>query len=178
MFDTNKLSRVLSPMLQKGIVFRTSTGISVRSLLEDELQLSSDIVENQIATVFINGQPVDNIDSAIVRENSEIALSGPMPGFVGATMRRGGYYSAMRSGITHTDENLPIKTGQGLIKIKLYNTLIHLLGPILFSRGFFVSVCDRDELLATEIGPLIATHPDKDLQDLVFISRSRTHSNT
>jgi hypothetical protein len=170
MLDTKKMARILSPMLQKGVLVRVLTGITVRTLLEDELQLSHDIVDNQIATVFIDGRPVDNIDSAIVRDNSEIALSGAMPGFVGAAMRRGGYYSAMRSGITHADENLSIETNQGLIKIRLYNTLIHLLGPTLFSRGFFVSVSDGADLLATEIGPHMTTHVDKDLEGLISVS--------
>ncbi len=170
MFDKKKLARILSPILQKGVMVRALTGITVRRLLENELKLSQDIIDNQIATVFLDGRPVDNIDSAIVRDNSEIALSGAMPGFVGATMRRGGYYSAMRAGITHTDENLAIETNQGLVKIRLYNSLIDLIGPILFSSGFFLSAYELNHLLATEIGPRIKTHVDKDLEGLISVS--------
>jgi hypothetical protein len=170
MFDKNKMSRILSPILQKGIMVKTLTGVTVRRLLEDELKLSHNIIDNQIATVFLDGRPVDNIDSAIVKDNSEIALSGAMPGFVGATMRRGGFYSAMRAGITHTDENLAIETHHGLVKIKLYNSLIDLIGPILFSSGFFLSVYEVNHLLATEIGPHMTTHVDKDLDGLISVS--------
>ena len=170
MFDKKKMSRILSPILQKGVMVRVLTGITVRRLLEDELKLSHDIIDNQIATVFLDGRPVDNIDSAIVRDNCEIALSGAMPGFVGASMRRGGYYSAMRAGITHTDENLAIETNQGLVKIRLYNSLIDLIGPILFSSGFFLSAYEVNHLLTTEIGPHITTHVDKDLEGLLSVS--------
>jgi hypothetical protein len=170
MFDKKKMSRMMSPILQQGVMVRVLTGITLRRLLEDELKLSHDIIDNQIATVFLDGRPVDNIDSAIVKDNSEIALSGAMPGFVGASMRRGGYYSAMRAGITHTDENLAIETNQGLVKIRLYNSLIDLIGPILFSSGFFLSAYEVNHLLTTEIGPHITTHVDKDLEGLLSVS--------
>jgi hypothetical protein len=170
MLDKKKMSTILSPILQKGVIVKTATGITVRVLLEDELQVSHDVVDNQIATVFLDGQPVDNIDRAIAKNNSEIALSGAMPGFVGAAMRRGGYYSAMRAGITHIDENLKLATDQGLVKIKLYNTLIDLLGPTLLPRGFFVSVKDAADLVATEIGPNLTTHCDTNLEGFVYIS--------
>ncbi len=170
MLDKKKMSKILSPILQKGVIVKTLTGITVRVLLEDELQVSHDVVDNQIATVFLDGRPVDDIDRAIVTENSEIALSGAMPGFVGAAMRRGGYYSRMRSEITHTAGNILIEKTDGLVKIRLYNTLIDLIGPILLNRGFLVPSDILPHLLSSEHGSKLKTQVDPNSQNLVLIS--------
>lgn len=170
MFDENKIPSILSPVLQDGVFVRALTGITMRKFLEQELGLPEDLVENKIATVFLNGRPVDDIDSAIVTENSEIALSGAMPGFVGAAMRRGGYYSRMRSEITHTAGNILIEKTDGLVKIRLYNTLIDLIGPILLNRGFLVPSNIVSQLLSSEHGSKLKTQVAPESQNLALIS--------
>ncbi|MGC8604177.1 MAG: hypothetical protein ACP5VS_10850, partial [Desulfomonilaceae bacterium] len=125
MIDQNAINRILSPILQKGFRVRLKAAMTIRQLLEDECNLSSAFVEREISTVFLNGKAVDNIDKAMVTDKCELALSGPMPGFVGAAMRRGGYYSSMRSAISYTEEGFAPGSGGGTVTVKLYNTLIN-----------------------------------------------------
>ncbi len=170
MIDKNKAIRILNPILQKGVFVRVLTGVSIRRLLEVQFKLSQDFIDLEITTVFLNGKAVDNIDRAIVTDGCELALSGAMPGFVGAAMRRGGYYSSMRSAVSYNEENVTVENREGTAKIKLYNTLIELLGLDSACRGFFISEKDAAELLGTELGPFIKTVPDTLLPNSIFIT--------
>ena len=160
MIDSDKIIQILYPILQKGFWVKALTGISVRQLLEDQFKLSGDFVDLKISTVFLNGKAVDNIDSAIVTDNCELALSGAMPGFVGAAMRRGGYYSSMRSAVSHVEEISKPPIQEGVVKIKLYNTLIPLLGLEFVRRGIIVPQTDAAGLLGAELNPFIKTCPN------------------
>ena len=170
MIDSDKIIQILYPILQKGFCVKVLTGVSVRRLLEDQFKLSSDFVDVKISTVFLNGKAVDNIDSAIVTDNCELALSGAMPGFVGAAMRRGGYYSSMRSAVSHIEQLSipPIK--EGVVKIKLYNTLIQSLGLEFARRGIIVSKTDAAGLLGAELSPFINTSLDSTIPDSYLIT--------
>jgi hypothetical protein len=169
MIDKIRVTPILSPLLQKGVFMKVVVGSSIRELLQDQLGITRDFVDGRISTVFLNGKAVDNIDSAIVRDNSEIALSGAMPGFVGATMRRGGYYSSMRSAISHIEENPVSVSGEGLIRIKLYNTLIDSLGELFAVRGFFIQEMDLSDLKGTRIEPFLTTTRYEQFPDLVLV---------
>jgi len=170
MIDKNKVIGILSPILQKGFFVRVLTGLSVRGLFEVQFKLSQNFVDLEISTVFLNWKAVDNIDRAIVTDGCELALSGAMPGFVGAAMRRGGYYSSMRSAVSYNEENVTVENLEGTVRIKLYNTLIKLLGLDFACRGFFISEQDAAELLGTELGPYIKTVPDMLLPNSIFIT--------
>jgi hypothetical protein len=171
MIDSDKIIQILYPILQKGFCVKVLTGVSVRRLLEDQFKLSGDFVDLKISTIFLNGKAVDNIDSAIVTDNCELALSGAMPGFVGAAMRRGGYYSSMRSTVSHIEQisiSPPIQ--EGVVKIKLYNTLIQSLGLEFAQRGIIVSKTDASGLLDAQLSPFINTSLDTKMPDSYLIT--------
>jgi len=88
-------------LLQKGFMLEVKVGCSVRSLLLDQMGLSAEYIERRIQTLFVDSKPVDDLDRVAIRDGSTLALSSAMPGLLGATLRRGGYYAAMRSQITH-----------------------------------------------------------------------------
>jgi hypothetical protein len=170
MIDKNVVIRILSPILQKGFCVLTRTGVSVKQLLEEQFDLSPDFIEREISTIFLDGKAVDNIDRAIVTDRCELALSGAMPGFVGAAMRRGGYYSSMRAAVSHIEQNPihPIK--EGIVKIKLYNTLIQSLGLEFAQRGIIVSKTDAAGLLGAELSPFIKASPDANIPNSYLIT--------
>ncbi|NJL58424.1 MAG: hypothetical protein HC887_00995 [Desulfobacteraceae bacterium] len=62
----------------------------MQTLLCDILEIPKDYVLNRISTIFLDGKPVDCLDTAFVRNHSVVSLSAAMPGLVGAVMRRGG----------------------------------------------------------------------------------------
>jgi hypothetical protein len=130
------------PLLQKGVELKVSLGHPIRALLHDELGLSDGYIETRIQTVFLDGKPVDNIDAALLRDGATLALAPAMPGLMGAMLRRGGYYAAMRSGITHRGDAAPPGIVEGSITVKLFGMALRELGPQLLARGVGVDAGD------------------------------------
>lgn len=54
-------------------------------------------------------------------------------------MRRGGFYAAMRGGITHHESSAGAEEKYGNIRIKLFNLLMAELGPGFLRQGIIVS---------------------------------------
>jgi hypothetical protein len=131
------------PLLQKGVAVPVTVGGTLRSLLCDQFAIPPDYVTDRITTLFIDNSPVDDLDGTIIRDGSRVTLSAAMPGLVGATMRRGGFYAALRQGISHIVENSAATGQSGTVRLKLFNLLLAELGPLILARGL---VLERDEL--------------------------------
>ena len=128
----------LFQLLQQGFTVRVQVGCSVRALLSQQLDISPEFLEGRIKTIFLDGKPVDDIDSTIIKEGSTLALSAALPGLAGATLRRGGTFASLRSQITHPGDDTPIAQREGFIVLKLFNLLMEELGPALLHRGVFI----------------------------------------
>lgn len=126
------------PLFQEGVVLETETGMSVREFLCSTLGIDEGYVEGRISTIFLNSKPVDDLDTSIVDDGSVLALSAAMPGLVGATMRRGGYYAAMRSAISYRPEKKHAEARRGRVRLKLFNMILEELGPSLLAFGVTV----------------------------------------
>lgn len=131
------------PLFQKGVTVPAVTGCTLRSLLCDQLKIPADYVTDRITTVFLDNRPVDDLDRTVIRDGSRVTLSAAMPGLVGATMRRGGFYSALRQGISHADDEVTAAGRTGTVRLKLFNLLLAELGPLVLARGL---VLERDEV--------------------------------
>jgi hypothetical protein len=134
---TDKIPQLFQ-LLQQGVKVRVQVGCSVRALLCQQFGLSREFVEERIKTVFLDGKPVDDIDSTIIKGGSTLALSAAMPGLAGATLRRGGYLASLRSQITHPREETSVAPEEGFIVLKLFNLMMEELGPPLLQRGVFI----------------------------------------
>jgi hypothetical protein len=137
----------LFPFFQKGVWLKAETGCSIRSFLCDQLGFPEEYVGKRIQTFFLNGKAVDDIDSALIHNDSILALSAALPGLLGATLRRGSYYAGMRSSISYREENRGETSIQGMVGIKLFNLLIPEMGPFLLKRGVWVQRKDFQEFL-------------------------------
>ncbi len=138
------------PVLQAGFLVMARLDESIREVLCGQLGLSADYVARRISTIFLDGKPVDNIDAAVIREGSTLALSSAMPGLVGATMRRGGFYASFRSSITHREEGHHGAGKEGLFRVKLFNLLMAELGPPFLERGIYLSHGEVEGFFAKE----------------------------
>lgn len=125
------------PFLQKGVGVGTPVGIGLRAFLCLELGLTPEYVDTAVQTVFLNGRAVDDLDTALIESGSTLALSAAMPGLLGATLRRGGFYAAMRSQISYRP---PVERGLGAgrITVKVFNLLLEEAGRVLLERGVWV----------------------------------------
>lgn len=145
------------PLLQQGFTLFCRVGCSLTSLLCEGLGLDQEYVTERITTIFLNGKAIDNLESAIVQEGATVALSAAMPGLVGATMRRGGYYAAMRGAITYRAGEGDAVAGFGAVRIKLFNLLLTELGPGFLRRGIFLPETDLLAFLARRDDPFWAS---------------------
>ena len=134
-----ELLNIFFPLLMEGVEVEIETGASVKMLLIEQFGISADYITTRITTLFLNSRAVDNAATALVQDGAVLALSGAMPGLVGATMRSGGFYAAMRGAMTHhNEEQIPLAR-QGRIKLKLFNLLLDELGPRVLTRGIVLS---------------------------------------
>jgi hypothetical protein len=128
----------LSLVVQNGFFLKIRRGCSLDAFLTEQIGLSREYIEERIQTVFLDGKPVDDLEASVIRDGSSLALSAAMPGLVGAAMRRGGFYGRLRSTITYRHTNDPGMAGEGLVHMKIFNLLMHELGPGLLRKGIFV----------------------------------------
>ena len=125
-------------LLGHGFLMVVQTGSSVKELLCDQLGVTEDYLEQRIKSIFLNGKVVDDVNTAIVDEGATMALSGAMPGLVGAILRTGGYYAPMRSQISYDKNSVPSQLKNGKITLKLWNLVVKELGPSFLERGIWI----------------------------------------
>lgn len=138
------------PILQQGFLVKVMGGCSIRTMLCRHLGLSPDYLEGRIQTIFLNGKPVDDVDAALVGAGATLALSAAMPGLVGATMRRGGYFAGLRAGISHHGENRGATKTECLLGLKLFNLLIGELGPFFLEQGIWLKKAALEKFLHSQ----------------------------
>ena len=134
-------------LLQQGVGVISRMGLSVKAFLCDELGLSPEFLDKRVQTVFLDGKAVDDLESAFIRDGAVLALSAAMPGLLGATLRRGSYYAAMRGEISHRRESETVSGRPGVISVKLFNILVGEIGPALLSRGVRIAGTDLRDFL-------------------------------
>jgi len=134
-------------LLQQGVRIRRRVGCTIAVFLREELGAGPLTIE-KIQSIMLDGKPVDDINSALIHDGSVLALSAAMPGLVGATLRRGGAYSSLRSVITYHETGEACKPGEGWVSIKLFNLMMAELGPGLLQQGVLVRSQDLADLLA------------------------------
>jgi len=136
-----------APLFSKGVGVKARTGCSIEEFVCGQLSVSQEYLEERIQTIFLDGKPVDDHHTARVGDGSMLALSAAMPGLVGAIMRRGGYYSAMRQSITHTADSGEACALDGLVTVKLFNLPARELGPVLLKHGILIAADDLLDVL-------------------------------
>ena len=138
-----------SLLFQHGVMVKAQVNCSIRTMLCEQLGLSAQYVEDRVKTIFLDGRPVDDIDSAVIRDGSTLALSAAMPGLVGAILRRGGHLAPLRSQIAHRQEKKTLPRRKGIFVLKLFNLLIDELGPNLLKAGVIIRREDLETLFVS-----------------------------
>ena len=131
---------------------------TLRRFLEEILGLAPAYIDERVQTILLDGLAVDNLDAAIVRPGTRLALSAAMPGVAGATLRRGGHYAPMRRGITLMEESsAPSSETQPpfWMELRCFNDIGREQGLNLLRHGVAVS----PEFLTDAVRPLAAPLP-------------------
>ena len=114
---------------------------SVRDFMVQALGLDPDYVEGRVATVFLDGRAVDDLDEQRLRPGACLSLSAAMPGVAGIVMRRSSPFKRMRALELLKDENVfedkerQEGVASGVVEIKLFNFIAVEGGPVLLARG-------------------------------------------
>ncbi len=127
------------PLLALGFTVKSKVGVSVLELLCRQLGLSADYLDNRLQTIFLDGKAVDNVKTAVIRQDSALALSAAMPGLAGVTLRRGGAYATMRQKITHKKKAKNEIVKDSSIVLKLFNLVARDIGPMFLKQGIWIS---------------------------------------
>jgi len=139
---TDRLTSEFCQLLQRGFMIEAQVGCNVSKFLCEQIGVTPEYVQGRIQSVFLDGKPVDDLDSAVIKNGSRLALSAAMPGLVGATMRRGGLYSSLRSAVTYRETGDQSPTAEGFVQLKLFNLLMKELGPYLLRRNILLKSSD------------------------------------
>jgi hypothetical protein len=134
-------------LLQKGVKVTARVGSTVRSFLCDDLGVSPEYVDKRIQTLFLNGKAIDNPDTALLKEDSTLALSAAMPGLLGATLRKGSHYARMRNEISYQEQSEGVPVHEGFVLLKLFNLLSSEIGPTVLARGIWLKGEDLNQFL-------------------------------
>jgi len=128
----------LLPLLQHGAEVTVDAGLTVSSLLTEHYSIDPLYVKHFISTIFLDGKPVDDPGSAALRDGATLALSGAMPGLVGAVLRSGSVFGSFRHSITHHDDGTDGGAGRVTLRIKLFNRIMRETGAAFLYRGITI----------------------------------------
>ena len=135
-------------ILQAGFMVKALVGCSTKNFLTQQLGISPEYITERIQSIFLEGRPVDDLDSAMIHDGSHLSLSAAMPGLVGATMRRGGVYGAFRSSITYSESDSHCEIAEGCVHLKFFNLLMRELGPDLLKKGIYLKSSEMADFLS------------------------------
>ena len=139
---------VFYQLLSQGFAIQAQLGCTIKELLCGQIGIKDDYLEERIQTIFLDYKTVDDVNSAVIREGSILALSAAMPGVLGATLRKGGWYAPMRRQISH-DKDMPSDLHKkGEVTIKLFNLIARELGPLFLEQGIRVKGEDFFDITA------------------------------
>jgi hypothetical protein len=133
-------------LLEKGVVLTDQNRMHPPGFLCGQLGLSDDYLDQRVQTLFLDARPVDDVDAAVVRDGSILALSAAMPGLLGATMRKGGRYAAFRKDISQHADECGICETSGRVTVKLFNMVAREVGGGLLEAGVEVDGSDLQRI--------------------------------
>jgi len=137
-----------SALMHHGFQVKTQVGSSIKKLLCEQFNVAEDYLARRIQTIFIDGKPVDDEETATVKDGSTVALSIALGGLLGVTLRKGGLLAGFRSTITHQEEGTaPDTCVEGIVTIKLFNQLARELGPMFLKKGIWLKKDDAEGIL-------------------------------
>ncbi len=128
------------PLFSFGVGIDAKAGMTLPSLLCDQLGIARDYIDQRVQTIFVNSRAVDRPDQVVLHSGDKIALSAAMPGLAGATLRREGLLAAFRQDITYKDGGPSSDQQQSIVvTLKLFNLVAEELSAHLLRIGVWIN---------------------------------------
>jgi len=134
---TDQLS-FFDQLFVQGIMGSAISGASIYDFLANEMGITPEYITHRIQTIFLDGKAVDDVQKTLLQQNSTLALSAAMPGLVGATFRKSGFYSGLRKNISYEPQSAVSHEQKITFTLKLFNTIAKELGPGLLKKGVLI----------------------------------------
>ncbi|MBA3003709.1 MAG: hypothetical protein FP813_07665 [Desulfurivibrio sp.] len=126
-------------LLQSGIWEEISASTSVGEVLACLPGFTQQYIREHIETIFLNGLPVDDLETTINGPSPVLAISAAMPGLAGAIFRKNSFHAALRTAPSHPS---PAKVQSGekiIIRLKFFNTIASEKGTAILNNGCLLS---------------------------------------
>jgi hypothetical protein len=147
-------------VLQSGFYLEARDGDVFLDFLVSLPGFTREYIANDVGTVFLNGDAIDDMEIPLSGKSATIALSAAMPGLCGAILKKGSPHAALRKKVVVSKTAV---TGQPMhIRIKLFNTIALERGPELFKTG--VELHSADLLAFLSLRPSLV----EEMQDLTL----------
>ena len=128
-------------VMQSGVGIARTVGIPLHAFLREECGLSSELI-TRIDVALLDGQPVDDPKTAVVRHGARLALAAGLPGIAGLAMKSGSAVRGLRPGITFKQDHAPNPvTGQGEVELALFSLALPMLAGHFLSGEDDVPFC-------------------------------------
>ena len=124
-------------LLQKGAFFERPDTVTVSGFIAQLLGIAPEKVTDTVKTVLLDNKVVDDPNRRIM-DGTTLVLSGAMPGLVGAMLRSGSPYEAMRSTITDSCDNRTRTRKTDMVRIKFLNTVLRDNKERIVHHGFWI----------------------------------------
>lgn len=143
---------LFSLLLQGGFLMPVPEPCTLREFLCELVGVCGVYTEKTIQTIFLDGLAIDDLDTAMIKPGSRLALSAAMPGLAGATMRRGGYYRKMREGISQKvlDGSEVAAKEAFRLQVRLYNAVGRDLAGLFLHQGILLPSADLRKFLSNQ----------------------------
>jgi len=154
----------IAGLLSGGVGVGVAGPCGLDTFLGEILGLDPVYIRDRLRTIFVNGQPVDDIAHTMLAPGDELALSVAMPGLVGICMRLDSPFKSFRGDITHgrAASRSHLGAQAGTVTVKLFNFIAREIGPGLLARGVAVSGGRLARAVADGEGVVAARYGDAD----------------
>ncbi|MGL1931608.1 MAG: hypothetical protein OCC45_07580 [Desulfotalea sp.] len=113
-------------LLQHGVIMPSKTGISVEKFLQNISVFSQEYIKSELETIFLDGEPLDELETEFNKPHHTLALSAIMPGLAGAIMRKNSIHAPLRSKSSAMITSA--KSENCLIRLKIFNRIAQECG--------------------------------------------------
>ncbi|MEZ0575839.1 hypothetical protein [Halodesulfovibrio aestuarii] len=114
-------------------------GDTMMNFLIQRLGFDEGYIDSHVKTIFINGKPVDDVNTATIPAHARIALGAVAPGVAGITMCRNSPISGMRRSITYQNTEPVQNITEGTVTLLLFNAIMEEKGLQILEKGITIS---------------------------------------
>lgn len=122
-------------LLQTGILVESKPLPTVGEFLCSLPGFTSQYIHERIETIFLNGLPVDDLETIIVGSAPILAISAAMPGLAGAIFRKNGFHAALRTSINNDSSDEAQSSEHLMILLKFFNMIVSERGETILHDG-------------------------------------------